>query len=76
DFRFSFWEDIRPKGRNLCFDVAQNQPKASITLFACHGMKGNQHFKYQSKNKQLIHVLTSLCLDCDSSTGEELKLST
>nr|CAD2179078.1 unnamed protein product [Meloidogyne enterolobii] len=33
-------------------------------------MKGNQHFKYQSKNKQLIHVLTSLCLDCDSSTGE------
>ncbi|CAK5117222.1 unnamed protein product [Meloidogyne enterolobii] len=70
DFRFSFWEDIRPKGRNLCFDVAQNQPKASITLFACHGMKGNQHFKYQPKNKQLIHVLTSLCLDCDSSTGE------
>jgi polypeptide N-acetylgalactosaminyltransferase len=42
DFRLSFWEDIRPKGRTMCFDVSQNHAKSPVTLFACHGMRGNQ----------------------------------
>uniref|UniRef100_A0A914HXX4 Polypeptide N-acetylgalactosaminyltransferase n=1 Tax=Globodera rostochiensis TaxID=31243 RepID=A0A914HXX4_GLORO len=70
EFRLSFWEDIRPKGRTMCFDVSKSLLKTPVVLFACHGMGGNQHFKYRPKSKQLYHKVSNQCMDCDPSTGE------
>ena len=42
----SWHHDIRPAKRDVCFDVSQSIHKAPVILYSCHGMKGNQHFKY------------------------------
>ncbi|CAF1472211.1 unnamed protein product [Rotaria sordida] len=65
DFELGWRQDIRPKGRELCFDVPQRSKRTSIVLFACHGMRGNQHFVYDINNYHILHVATRLCLDCD-----------
>jgi polypeptide N-acetylgalactosaminyltransferase len=70
NLRLSFWQDIRPKGRTMCFDVSTSENRAPVTLFACHGMKGNQHFKYRVGTKQLFHPVSNHCLDCDPERGE------
>ena len=45
-FEFSWRKDIRPKRRSVCLDASQSVPGAPVILFACHGMHGNQRFKY------------------------------
>ncbi|KAL3103364.1 hypothetical protein niasHS_002550 [Heterodera schachtii] len=70
ELRLSFWNDIRPKGRTMCFDVSKSLPRTPVVLFACHGMGGNQHFKYRPKSKQLFHKVSNLCMDCDTTGGE------
>lgn len=70
NLRMSFWEDIRPMARTFCFDVSTSVDKAPVVMFACHGMKGNQHFKYRINEKQLLHPLSGHCLDCDPERGE------
>lgn len=65
EFELSWRQDIRPKGRELCFDVPKRDIRTPIILFSCHGMRGNQHFVYNPKNFHIIHVATQLCLDCD-----------
>lgn len=66
----SFWYDVRPKDRTVCFDVSQSQERSPVVLFGCHGMKGNQHFKYRIAAKQMYHPVSNLCMDCDSERGE------
>uniref|UniRef100_A0A0N5AB49 Polypeptide N-acetylgalactosaminyltransferase n=1 Tax=Syphacia muris TaxID=451379 RepID=A0A0N5AB49_9BILA len=68
--RLTFWHDVRPKNRKLCFDVSSSVLKAPVVLYACHGMKGNQHFKYLYDTFQMYHPTSNQCLDCDSQTGE------
>ncbi|KAI1726588.1 ricin-type beta-trefoil lectin domain-containing protein [Ditylenchus destructor] len=70
NLRMSFWSDIRPKGRTMCFDVSTSDLKAPVTLFACHGMKGNQFFKYRLRTRQIYHKVSNQCMDCDPDTGE------
>uniref|UniRef100_A0A915CRV3 Polypeptide N-acetylgalactosaminyltransferase n=1 Tax=Ditylenchus dipsaci TaxID=166011 RepID=A0A915CRV3_9BILA len=65
-----FWSDIRPKSRNMCFDVSRSDNKSPVTLFACHGMKGNQYFKYRLATHQIWHKVSNLCMDCDVESGE------
>lgn len=48
-FTFSWREDIRPgdpqHAKKYCFDaISHNSP---VTLYDCHGMKGNQLWKYR-----------------------------
>ncbi|TSX30735.1 Polypeptide N-acetylgalactosaminyltransferase-like 6 [Bagarius yarrelli] len=48
-FTFGWREDIRPGDplhtRKLCFDaISQSSP---VTLYDCHGMRGNQHWSYR-----------------------------
>jgi hypothetical protein len=45
-FEFSWHKDLRPLKRTVCFDASQSMPKAPVILFGCHGMQGNQRFKY------------------------------
>ena len=47
-FILTWHEDIRPKGRNVCWDVSSIDNKASVNLYKCHGMKGNQYWHYDS----------------------------
>nr|CAD7606450.1 unnamed protein product [Timema genevievae] len=48
-FVLTWHKDVRPKGRTMCWDVANVQDKASISLYACHGMQGNQLWKYNMR---------------------------
>ncbi|TKR72573.1 hypothetical protein L596_019998 [Steinernema carpocapsae] len=70
NLRLSFWQDIRPKTRTMCFDVSTSVKKAPVVLFACHGMKGNQEFRYRMSTKQLFHPVSSQCLDSDPESNE------
>ncbi|CAF1475767.1 unnamed protein product [Adineta steineri] len=64
-FELTWRQDIRPHGRELCFDVPKQDKRAPIVLFTCHGMRGNQHFIYDINSYHIRHVSTHLCLDCD-----------
>lgn len=65
NMRMSFWFDVRPAGkeRNLCFDVSTSTDPSPVALFGCHGMKGNQMFRYRLGTRQLFHPVSELCLD-------------
>lgn len=46
NFTLTWHKDIRVKGKSLCFDVSDPNDKADIVLYPCHGMQGNQYWKY------------------------------
>ncbi|XP_055004496.1 polypeptide N-acetylgalactosaminyltransferase 10-like [Boleophthalmus pectinirostris] len=57
-------EDIRVGDplhtRKVCFDaVSHNSP---VTLYDCHGMKGNQLWRYR-KDHSLYHPVSNSCID-------------
>nr|CAD7574636.1 unnamed protein product [Timema californicum] len=62
-FVLTWHKDVRPKGRTMCWDVANVQDKASISLYACHGMQGNQLWKYNTEHQWLVHGANPRCLD-------------
>lgn len=45
-FELSWRSDIRPKSRNVCWDVSQSNDGTPVILFECHGYRGNQEFRY------------------------------
>uniref|UniRef100_H3CQA9 Polypeptide N-acetylgalactosaminyltransferase n=1 Tax=Tetraodon nigroviridis TaxID=99883 RepID=H3CQA9_TETNG len=50
--------------RKVCFDaVSHNSP---VTLYDCHGMKGNQLWRYR-KDKRLYHPVSNSCIDSSPS---------
>lgn len=46
NFTLSWHKDLRVSGRTMCLDVSDPNDKADIVLYPCHGMKGNQYWKY------------------------------
>ncbi|XP_071760409.2 polypeptide N-acetylgalactosaminyltransferase 10-like isoform X1 [Centroberyx gerrardi] len=63
-FTFGWREDIRVGDpmhtRKVCFDaISHNSP---VTLYDCHGMKGNQLWRYR-KDKSLYHPVSNSCID-------------
>ncbi|VDM14953.1 unnamed protein product [Wuchereria bancrofti] len=70
NLRLTFWHDVRLQTRTMCFDVSVSVNKAPIVLFSCHGMQGNQHFKYLPDKQQMYHPISDLCMDCDVEQGE------
>ncbi|XP_044226276.1 polypeptide N-acetylgalactosaminyltransferase 10-like [Thunnus albacares] len=65
---FGWREDIRVGDpmhtRKVCFDaVSHNSP---VTLYDCHGMKGNQLWRYR-KDKSLYHPVSNSCIDSSPS---------
>ncbi|KAK6168364.1 hypothetical protein SNE40_020915 [Patella caerulea] len=69
-FEFSWHKDLRPKSRTVCFDVSSSVPKAPVILYNCHGMQGNQRFRYNLDTHQLYHPVSGQCLDCDKDNHE------
>ncbi|KAG8438907.1 hypothetical protein GDO86_005192 [Hymenochirus boettgeri] len=67
-FTLGWREDIRPGNpqhtMKLCFDAVSHT--SPITLFDCHGMKGNQLWKYR-KDKTIYHPVSNSCMDCSES---------
>ncbi|CAB1412586.1 unnamed protein product [Pleuronectes platessa] len=83
-FTFGWREDVRVGDpmhtKKVCFDaVSHNSP---VTLYDCHGMKGNQLWRYR-KDKSLYHSVSNGCIDsspterrvfmntCDSSSPSQ-----
>uniref|UniRef100_A0A8C7R1U2 Polypeptide N-acetylgalactosaminyltransferase n=1 Tax=Oncorhynchus mykiss TaxID=8022 RepID=A0A8C7R1U2_ONCMY len=63
-FTFGWREDIRVGGpmhtKKVCFDaISHNSP---VTLYDCHGLKGNQLWCYR-KDKSLYHPISNSCID-------------
>ncbi|KAF6024533.1 GALNT10 [Bugula neritina] len=69
-FDLSWHKDIRVHGRTMCWDVSTSVFHAPIIIFNCHGMKGNQFWKYNLETNQLYHQVSNLCLDCNRDTKE------
>ncbi|XP_066999767.1 N-acetylgalactosaminyltransferase 6 isoform X2 [Anabrus simplex] len=65
NFTLTWHKDIRPRGRTMCWDVSDVSDKAAVNLFACHGMQGNQLWRYNVENQWLVHGGNPRCLDCD-----------
>ncbi|KAM7168151.1 polypeptide N-acetylgalactosaminyltransferase-like 6 [Macrochelys suwanniensis] len=65
-FTFGWREDIRPgeplHTRKFCFDAVSHS--SPVTLYDCHGMKGNQHWSYR-QDKTLFHPVSNSCIDCN-----------
>ncbi|XP_077963027.1 polypeptide N-acetylgalactosaminyltransferase 10 isoform X1 [Gasterosteus aculeatus] len=67
-FTFGWREDIRVGDpmhtKKVCFDaVSHNSP---VTLYDCHGMRGNQLWRYR-EDKSLYHAVSNSCIDCSPS---------
>ncbi|XP_041657672.1 polypeptide N-acetylgalactosaminyltransferase 10-like [Cheilinus undulatus] len=65
---FGWREDIRVGDpmhtRKVCFDAVSHS--SPVTLYDCHGMKGNQLWRYR-KDKSLYHPVSNSCIDCSPS---------
>ncbi|XP_032188110.1 polypeptide N-acetylgalactosaminyltransferase-like 6 isoform X2 [Mustela erminea] len=65
-FTFGWREDIRPgeplHTRKFCFDAISHN--SAVTLYDCHGMKGNQLWGYR-KDRTLFHSVSNSCMDCN-----------
>uniref|UniRef100_A0A7N8XIE4 Polypeptide N-acetylgalactosaminyltransferase n=1 Tax=Mastacembelus armatus TaxID=205130 RepID=A0A7N8XIE4_9TELE len=67
-FTFGWREDVRVGDpmhtKKVCFDaISHNSP---VTLYDCHGMKGNQLWRYR-KDKSLFHPVSNSCVDSNPS---------
>lgn len=69
NFALSWQRDIRQKHGEQCWDVSESG-NAKVALFGCHGMQGNQLFRYLPESKQIQHVITNRCLDADLEKRE------
>lgn len=61
-FALTHQRDIRIKHTETCWDVSESG-NAPITMFGCHGMQGNQLWKYDHKLNRIMHVNTHRCLE-------------
>jgi polypeptide N-acetylgalactosaminyltransferase len=66
-FALSWQRDIRLKFGELCWDVSESG-KAQILLFGCHGMQGNQFWRYHPDTNEIVLVNSKRCLDVDFNT--------
>lgn len=71
----SWHKDLRPLKRTVCFDVSQSVAKAPVILWGCHGMKGNQYFKFNPETEQILHPISNQCLDSDGAAKEIFMMS-
>ncbi|KRT83491.1 hypothetical protein AMK59_4788 [Oryctes borbonicus] len=65
NFTLTWHKDMRPKGRTMCWDISDYSDRAKVTLYPCHGAKGNQYWRYDSDKQWLIHGGNPRCLDCN-----------
>lgn len=61
-FALTHQREIRHKNTDSCWDVSESG-SAPVTLYGCHGMQGNQLWKFDYKLHHIIHVNTHRCLE-------------
>uniref|UniRef100_A0A3Q1GU47 polypeptide N-acetylgalactosaminyltransferase n=1 Tax=Acanthochromis polyacanthus TaxID=80966 RepID=A0A3Q1GU47_9TELE len=63
-FTFGWREDVRVGDpmhtKKVCFDAVSHS--SPVTLYDCHGMRGNQLWRYR-KDKSLYHPVSNSCID-------------
>lgn len=64
NFALTWQRDMRLRNSEQCWDVSE-AGNAPVNFFGCHGMQGNQLFRYNPHTKQIQHVITNRCLDVD-----------
>ncbi|CAK9291492.1 unnamed protein product [Gordionus sp. m RMFG-2023] len=69
-FIWRWRRDIKLKSKELCLDVAFSLPKTKVALYPCHGMKGNQWWRYYPGINRVYHQTTKMCLDFDKDTKD------
>ncbi|ROT71654.1 hypothetical protein C7M84_010013 [Penaeus vannamei] len=69
-FHLTWHKDIRPGKRSVCWDVSSGDAQAPVLLYNCHGMGGNQMWKYDPDKKWLVHGGNPRCLDCNPGNKE------
>ncbi|THD18193.1 Polypeptide N-acetylgalactosaminyltransferase [Fasciola hepatica] len=73
-FELSYHDDIRPVKLTNCFDLPHASPRASITLYPCHGGHGNQYWQAlpvrenDTSALHIRHVPSDFCLESDVET--------
>ncbi|MEQ2214432.1 Polypeptide N-acetylgalactosaminyltransferase 10, partial [Xenoophorus captivus] len=67
-FTFGWREDIRVGDpmhtKKVCFDAISHH--SPVTLYDCHGMRGNQLWRYR-KDKSLYHPISNSCVDSNAN---------
>ncbi|XP_038133612.1 polypeptide N-acetylgalactosaminyltransferase 10-like [Cyprinodon tularosa] len=67
-FTFGWREDIRVGDpmhtKKVCFDAVSHH--SPVTLYDCHGMRGNQLWRYR-KDKSLYHPVSNSCVDSNAN---------
>ncbi|XP_063591466.1 putative polypeptide N-acetylgalactosaminyltransferase 10 [Penaeus indicus] len=69
-FHLTWHKDIRPGKRSVCWDVSSGDAQAPVLLYNCHGMGGNQMWRYDPDKKWLVHGGNPRCLDCNPGNQE------
>ncbi|XP_066942249.1 putative polypeptide N-acetylgalactosaminyltransferase 10 [Macrobrachium rosenbergii] len=69
-YHLTWHKDIRPGKRPLCWDVSSGDTQSPVLLYNCHGMGGNQLWRYDPEKKWLIHGGNPRCLDCNPGNKE------
>ncbi|XP_072383156.1 N-acetylgalactosaminyltransferase 6-like [Diabrotica undecimpunctata] len=64
-FTLTWHKDLRVNKKTMCLDVSDPNEKAEVTLYGCHGMKGNQYWKYDTEKQWFVHGGNPRCLDID-----------
>ena len=70
NFELTWQSDLRPRGRDVCWDASRSEPGSPILLFECHGLRGNQEFRYNHKSMQILHAISNSCLDSNKERKE------
>ncbi|KAK7084062.1 N-acetylgalactosaminyltransferase [Halocaridina rubra] len=69
-FHLTWHKDIRPGKRSLCWDVSSGDVQSPVLLYNCHGMGGNQLWRYDTDHQWLIHGGNPRCLDSNPGNKE------
>lgn len=69
NFALSWQRDIRVRHGEQCWDVSDSG-NAPVVLFGCHGMQGNQLFRYHPDTKLIQHVISNRCIDANFEKKE------
>ncbi|XP_055337329.1 uncharacterized protein LOC129587557 [Paramacrobiotus metropolitanus] len=62
-FLLTWYKDIRPRGRAVCFDISSYDNMAPVILYECRQLQGYQQWRYIPDTRALVHSNSGKCLD-------------
>lgn len=70
EMHLTWHKDIRPGRRSICWDVSSGDSRAPVLLYNCHGMGGNQLWRYDPGQQWVVHGGNPRCLDSNPGNKE------